>query len=333
MSDWIKHNKKKIIISSAVVLSLTAAFFLAEKPPAEVAEISDISNEQISEEIFETSEKVSLVSAPEIPAKQESSEKSKPKELSEISGELSRAVSSVVSDISKYVSTDGSISEESEVSTEISVSEHVSETTEIEISEISQEISSVPIQQSEIQLSDNTESSLKTSIQKTEESETSEIVVSNPDTKSEAEIVSSVPEISESKTRCTLSISCSALLNNLDKVKKNKLSVIPADGWILNVTSAEFEEGESVFDVTKRICIENRIPFEFTMTPVYNTAYIEGIDNIYEFDCGSGSGWMYRVNGEFLSYGCSECKLKEGDIIEWVYTCNLGKDVGEQYNG
>ena len=61
---------------------------------------------------------------------------------------------------------------------------------------------------------------------------------------------------------------------------------------------------------------------------MYNSAYIEGINNLYEFDCGELSGWMYKVNGWFPNYGCSRYQLKEGDVIEWVYTCDLGVDVG-----
>lgn len=54
-------------------------------------------------------------------------------------------------------------------------------------------------------------------------------------------------------------------------------------------------------------------------------AWAAGLD---EFSCGALSGWMYRVNGEFPNYGCSRYRLSDGDKIEWVYTCNLGKDVG-----
>lgn len=36
---------------------------------------------------------------------------------------------------------------------------------------------------------------------------------------------------------------------------------------------------------------------ESNWTPAYNSAYIEGIGNLYEFDCGNLSGWMYSVNG------------------------------------
>ena len=64
------------------------------------------------------------------------------------------------------------------------------------------------------------------------------------------------------------------------------------------------------------------------MTPIYNSAYIEGIANLYEFDVGNESGWMFRVNDWFPNYGCSRYVLKDGDTVEWVYTCDLGKDVG-----
>ena len=85
---------------------------------------------------------------------------------------------------------------------------------------------------------------------------------------------------------------------------------------------------ESIFDVLKRVCRENKIHMEFSETPVYQSAYIEGIGNLYEFDCGEGSGWMYRVNGEFPNYGCSRYTLADGDTVEWVYTCDFGADVG-----
>ena len=70
------------------------------------------------------------------------------------------------------------------------------------------------------------------------------------------------------------------------------------------------------------------VHMEFADTPMYNSVYIEGIGNLYEFDCGERSGWMYRVNGWFPNYGCSRYQLEPGDTVEWVYTCDLGADVG-----
>ena len=38
-----------------------------------------------------------------------------------------------------------------------------------------------------------------------------------------------------------------------------------------------------------------------------------------------------NVNGWFPNYGCSRYGLKDGDVICWVYTCDLGNDVGGGY--
>ncbi len=103
---------------------------------------------------------------------------------------------------------------------------------------------------------------------------------------------------------------------------------MPEDGWILEPTVVTFYEGESVFNVLLRVCKQQSIHMEYSNTPMYNSAYIEGIHNLYEFDCGEGSGWMYKVNDWFPNYGCSRYQLQNGDIIEWVFTCNYGEDVG-----
>lgn len=130
------------------------------------------------------------------------------------------------------------------------------------------------------------------------------------------------------KLTATLSITCKTILSNMDKFNKDKLSVLPDNGVIYSERQIVFCEGESVFDILLRETKKNRIHMEFEDTPIYNSAYIEGIHNIYEFDCGDLSGWMYKVNGWFPNYGCSRYQLKAGDKIEWVYTCDLGRDVG-----
>ena len=127
---------------------------------------------------------------------------------------------------------------------------------------------------------------------------------------------------------CTFSIECSTILNNLDQLDPDKLELVPTNGVILPPTTVTFYEGESVFDVLQRVCKEYIIHLEFSWTPIYNSAYIEGIHNLYEFDCGPLSGWMYRVNGWYPNYGCSRNQLADGEVVEWRYTCDLGEDVG-----
>ena len=36
---------------------------------------------------------------------------------------------------------------------------------------------------------------------------------------------------------------------------------------------------------------------------------------------------MFSVNGEYPDVGCGQCMLKDGDIVEWNYTCDLGLDL------
>ena len=129
----------------------------------------------------------------------------------------------------------------------------------------------------------------------------------------------------------TFSIECSTILNNLHQLDPDKLEMVPSGGVILPATTVSCYEGESVFEVLQRVCRDNGIHMESSWTPIYNSAYIEGIHNLYEFDCGSLSGWMYRVNGWYPNYGCSRYVLADGDVVEWRYTCDLGNDIGGGY--
>ena len=137
----------------------------------------------------------------------------------------------------------------------------------------------------------------------------------------------------DTKYTCTISISCETILDNMDKCAESKKALVPEDGIILPATEVTFSDGESVYDVLQRVCKANKIHMESSFTPVYNSAYIEGIHNLYEFDVGKLSGWMYAVNGWFPNYGCSRYQLKDGDVVEWCYTCDLGEDLGSGMGG
>lgn len=138
-------------------------------------------------------------------------------------------------------------------------------------------------------------------------------------------------ETTKEKLTCTITIRCDTILNNMDNLDPAKAPYVPDDGVILREVTVEFEEGETVFDVLNRVCRQYNIPIEYSWTPMYDSYYIEGINNLYEFDCGSESGWMYKVNGWFPNYGCSSYYLTGGEKIVWCYTCNgLGEDVGAE---
>ena len=133
----------------------------------------------------------------------------------------------------------------------------------------------------------------------------------------------------EGKMYCTIQIRCDTILNNLGNLTPGKEAYVPSNGIILATSQLAFEEGETVFDVLQRACNLAGIQIEYSYTPIYESYYIEGLNHLYEFDCGSLSGWMYKVNGWFPNYGCSSYTLEDGDNIVWCYTCNgAGADVG-----
>ena len=133
---------------------------------------------------------------------------------------------------------------------------------------------------------------------------------------------------------CTISIVCDTILNNTDNLNEEKAPFVPKNGTILPKTTVSFAQGDTVFEVLKKVCDATNLQIEYSYTPLYESYYIEGINHLYEFDVGPESGWMYKVNEWFPNYGCSAYTLKNGDDIVWCYTCNgLGADVGEVWMG
>lgn len=132
----------------------------------------------------------------------------------------------------------------------------------------------------------------------------------------------------EKKSVCTLTVRCDEILKNIDKLNPEKRELIPENGIIYS-GKAEINDGESVFDVLQREMRKNKIHMEFVNTPATNSAYVKGINNIYEFDCGGFSGWTYSVNGKTPNVGCSQCFVKDGDIVEWKYVCEITFDMGD----
>lgn len=119
--------------------------------------------------------------------------------------------------------------------------------------------------------------------------------------------------------KVTISIRCDTV------VGKSEASHIPQNGVLLDRTEFEIRDGDTVYDILIEATAKNKIHLETNGSP--ETAYVEGIGNIYEFDFGDLSGWMYFVNGNEQNVGCGECILKPDDVIEWVYSCNMGDDL------
>lgn len=100
---------------------------------------------------------------------------------------------------------------------------------------------------------------------------------------------------------------------------------IPADGVILAETSMPIASGDTVYTILTDAARAHGIHME--ASGANGLMYVSGIGNIYEFDFGDLSGWVYMVNGESASVGCDQYVLKPGDKVEWHYTLELGKDI------
>ncbi|MDR0499955.1 MAG: DUF4430 domain-containing protein, partial [Coriobacteriales bacterium] len=99
-------------------------------------------------------------------------------------------------------------------------------------------------------------------------------------------------------------------------------------GYIVAPRTVAFTQGETAFDVLRRECQTMGIHMEFSFNPMYNSSYIEGIGNLYEFDGGPNSGWLYSVNGWYPNYACSSYVLNNGDSVLFRYTLDRGADAG-----
>lgn len=128
---------------------------------------------------------------------------------------------------------------------------------------------------------------------------------------------------------CTIEIRCDTVMDTSVLENEAVIPYLPEDGVILAATEVEYTPGETVFDVLLRVTRDNDIQFEFREDALYSGAYVEGINYLYELDAGALSGWMYKVNEQFPNYGCGRYEVEDDDVIVWLYTCDLGLDVGD----
>lgn len=130
---------------------------------------------------------------------------------------------------------------------------------------------------------------------------------------------------SQTAGTCTILVECSTIFDNMSKLDKSLKDYIPKNGIILDEREVEIQQGDSVYDVLSRELKKDNILMEASFTA--GSAYIEGIDNIYEFSCGELSGWSYCVNDEYTNKSSSEYIVKDKDRIAWHFTCDLGEDL------
>ena len=163
-----------------------------------------------------------------------------------------------------------------------------------------------------------------------EESETPEATATPepsdaPSTPTPAPSDTPTPDPTPETKTVTVTIVCSNALAS-PSLPESVRALLPAGGVMLQ-RSVELQPGDTAWSVTQRVCREAGLAIESHAAAAQNAVYVEGIGQLYEFDCGEGSGWIYKVNGTAPGRGCDQCALNAGDRLVWAYTCNYGNDV------
>ncbi|WP_017186472.1 DUF4430 domain-containing protein [Alkalibacillus haloalkaliphilus] len=95
-------------------------------------------------------------------------------------------------------------------------------------------------------------------------------------------------------------------------------------GTILPKTEVALEDGDTALDVTQRIVDKKEI--DMSVRGSGATAYVEGIDGLYEFDEGPLSGWHIRVDDVMIDRSSGIYSVHEGQSVDWSYTVNYLED-------
>ena len=122
---------------------------------------------------------------------------------------------------------------------------------------------------------------------------------------------------------CTIEIRCDNATARKDTITNPGIrDAIPDDGTILEVTTYTGNEGFTVYDVLAAVTAAHN-----PVIPIVANAersYVSSINNLSEKNVGPTSGWTYRVNGVLPMMAANQYKVKDGDVIKWIYICQMG---------
>jgi hypothetical protein len=123
----------------------------------------------------------------------------------------------------------------------------------------------------------------------------------------------------------TVKVTTEAIKQTETKPTVSIMIIGPKDvGVILPKTKVTLSEGDTVLDVLLKVAKKKNLLVEHSGSGAM--AYLEGIDNIYEFDYGPKSGWEFKLNDAKISKSSGIVKVKKDDQIEWVYSEDFTED-------
>ncbi len=128
----------------------------------------------------------------------------------------------------------------------------------------------------------------------------------------------SEPEVEE-YVDVTLQIRCDAISNNNALTDGGQKFEQYASNPQILYQNMTVKKGTSVYQALVSACQQNGIHYDADYSATYNSAYVRGINYLYEKDAGPRSGWMYSVNGTSPNKGASRYTLNGGENIIWYY--------------
>ena len=122
---------------------------------------------------------------------------------------------------------------------------------------------------------------------------------------------------------CTIEIRCDNATARKDTITNPGIrDAIPDDGTILEVTTYTGDEGFTVYDVLAAVTAMHDPVIPIVANS--DRSYVSSINNLSEKNVGPTSGWTYRVNGVLPMMAANQYKVKDGDVIKWIYVCQWG---------
>ena len=104
---------------------------------------------------------------------------------------------------------------------------------------------------------------------------------------------------------------------------------LPGNGVLFEEQLIYVDPGETAFG----ILFYTGLDIHYNYHAIWAGAYVSAINGWGEFDGGQLSGWMYRVDDEYPAFSSSLYELYDYARVEWIYTRELGEDVGGSFEG
>ena len=136
-----------------------------------------------------------------------------------------------------------------------------------------------------------------------------------------------------------------ALISFVDNGVRTETGVTYPDalGTIYAQSAVDIFAGDTVATVTKRFVEDVKGATANIVDTSWGTKYLASIANVTtdsgkkiasfgEFDAGSWSGWMYKVNNRFSDDSIDMVAVEADDVIAWVFSCQAGPDVGKDFS-